>query len=339
MRRALRNIGQGLRLLWGLGNARLRGRPLLLSHLVTCRCPCRCETCLWRNLVTGEMSPAEIRRVYQDARTAGILFNSIWGGEPLVRDDIGEILRYSREAGLLTILITSGYRFLDRFDEIVPGLDMVIFSLDHPSPLHDEMRGMPGLFEAVTALIRRCQQHPGGPRVAVNSVISRLNEDAILDLARWGAGLPVSIYFNPIEVGLLGRPESALSKQTLAVDDDRLAEIFRRLIVLKGRGYPILNSYSYLRTFINGKRPYRCHARKLCVELRPNGDLIDCMDRFCPVANVRGAPLDEILARPDIRRRRLREVRCNACNNADVIDTSYIWELRPESVLALLRAY
>src|SRR5512135_385550 len=116
--------GQGLRLLRALLDTRLRGRPLLLSHLVTCRCPCRCETCLWRNLVAEEMTAAEIDRLYRDARTAGVLFNSIWGGEPLIRGDLAEILRSSREAGLFTILITSGFRFLERFDELVPWLDM-----------------------------------------------------------------------------------------------------------------------------------------------------------------------------------------------------------------------
>ncbi len=336
MRRILRNLGANTRLLWGLADARLRARPLLLSHLVTCRCPCRCATCLWRNLVAEEMTAAEIARVYREARTAGVLFNSIWGGEPMVRDDLPEILRSSREAGLFTILITSGYRFLDRFDNVAPWLDMVIFSLDHPSPEHDRMRGMPGLFEAISTSIRRLEQSPRPPRLAVNSVISRLNQDVVFDLAEWARNMRVSVYFNPIEVGLLGRPETARSKEDLAVDERQLAEILRRLTVLKGRGYPILNSYNYLRTFTDGKQPYRCHVRKLCVELRPNGDLIDCLDRFCPMANVRGASLSEILARPDIRQRRLREVTCHVCNNADVIDASYLWELRPESVLSLL---
>jgi MoaA/NifB/PqqE/SkfB family radical SAM enzyme len=285
------------------------------------------------------MTAAEIGRLYRDARTAGVLFNSIWGGEPLVREDLPEILRSSHQARLFTILITSGFRFLDRFEELVPWLDLVIFSLDHPSPLHDEMRGMPGLFEAVNESIRRLKKRPDGPRVSVNSVISTLNEDAIDGLAQWARSMSVPIYFNPIEVGLLGKPEMELSKLPLAVDDKRLAEILRRLTALKRRGYPIRNSYTYLRTFTHGKHPYRCHARKLCLELRPNGDLIDCLDRFNPVANVRQTPLPDILARPDVRRRRLKEVSCHVCNNADVIDTSYVWELRPESVVSLLASY
>ena len=51
-----RRTRQAVRLLAGLIDTRLRARPLLLSHLVTCRCPCRCETCLWRDLVREELS-------------------------------------------------------------------------------------------------------------------------------------------------------------------------------------------------------------------------------------------------------------------------------------------
>src|SRR5664280_2969242 len=37
-----------LRLAWRLARARLEGRPLILSHLITRRCNARCDTCLWR---------------------------------------------------------------------------------------------------------------------------------------------------------------------------------------------------------------------------------------------------------------------------------------------------
>jgi len=339
MRSQWRHRRHSLRLLCALIDARLRGRPVLLSHLVTCRCPCRCETCLWRDLVTEEMTAAEITRVYQDAASIGILINSIWGGEPLVRQDLAAILQASHEAGLVTTLITNGLWFNERFDELIPWLDVIIFSLDYPSPKHDQMRGVPGLFQAVNEAIDRCRRSSEHTRVIVNSVISRLNEDAIMELAEWARDKDTPIYFHPIEVGLSGNPDSTMNKQSLAVEGKTLADLFRRLIVLKARNYPIRNSYNYLRTFINGKQPYRCHARKICIELRPNGDLVDCLDRFHPVANLREIPLSELLARPEINRLRFQNPHCHKCNNANVIDTSYIWELRPESILSLIHPY
>ncbi len=43
-----------------------------------------------------------------------------------------------------------------------------------------------------------------------------------------------------------------------------------------------------------------------------------------------------LTARPEIRQSRLKGVGCHFCNNANVIDTSHLWELRPESIYSLL---
>jgi hypothetical protein len=108
---------------------------------------------------------------------------------------------------------------------------------------------------------------------------------------------------------------------------------------MKQHGWPIHNSATYLRFFAQQRRHYRCHARKVYVELWPNGDLLDCLDRSGPIANVRHTSLAQLLARPSIRRLRAMPTDCCVCNNANVIDCSNVWSLRPESLLALLRLY
>ena len=205
------------RLLTGLVATRLFGRPLLLSHLVTCRCPCRCQTCLWRGLVSEEMTADEIRPIYRDAAAAGCRINSIWGGEPLVRQDLPEILSHSHAAGLNTILLTNGKYLPDRVGELTSHLTGVILSLDHPSPRHDELRGMPGLFEAVVASIELFRRRYRRVRVVLNSVISSLNAEAVPDLARLARDLGVGVYFNPIETGMRDSRGLVPSKAPLEV--------------------------------------------------------------------------------------------------------------------------
>jgi len=287
-----------------------------------------------------EMTADQIAHFYRDAVAVGMVVNSIWGGEPLVREDLPDILRASRTAGLVTVLITSGWRFHERFDEIVPWPDLIIFSLDLPSPEHDSSRGMPGLYDNVERAIQRIRERAGGPRVAVNSVISRLNAHVVPGLVKWAAARSVPIYLHPIETSRPGGDaQGTVSKEPLAVADGDLAKLFQRLIALKAAGYPVANSYPYLRTFSHGKQPYRCHARKVCLQLWPNGDLVDCLSRGRAVVNVLKSPLPEVLSRPEIRKLRLMPVDCHSCNNANVIDTSYVWELRIESILSLIRAH
>jgi MoaA/NifB/PqqE/SkfB family radical SAM enzyme len=296
-------------------------------------------TCLWRGLVSEEMTADEIRPVYREAAAAGCRINSIWGGEPLVREDLPEIVSHSDAAGLNTILITNGRGLPERAGELAAHLSGVILSLDHPSPRHDELRGMPGLFEAVVSSIELFHRSYGRVRVVLNSVISSLNADVVLELARLARDLRVGIYFNPIETGMRDSEGLVPTKAPLAVTPARLSELFGRLRSYKRAGWPILNSQNYLGTFIGGRKRYTCHARKVAIELRPNGDLMDCLDRSRPVANVRTTSLLSLLRRPEIRRRRMAGTLCQVCNNANVIDCSYLWQLRPESILSLVRAH
>ncbi len=336
---SLRRARHSARLLWRVVDNRLRGRPLLLSHLVTCRCPCACATCLWRGVVEEELSVEQIEPIYADAARAGVAMLAVWGGEPMVRADLPAILAAGKRERLLTTLITSGWRFHDRADELAGLVDVLIFSLDHPSTAHDQMRGRAGLFEAVTTGIQRVRREWPGTRVYLNAVISRLNADAILDLVALARRLRAPIYLNPLETGLLGKPDGSPSTVNLALPPEELASLCRELIQRKRAGDPICNSETFLRQFIPRKQPYQCHARKVCIEMWPNGELRDCLDRSCPVADLRRERLSDVLARPEIRRRRLATVDCCVCNNANVIDTSNVWALRRESIYSLLQRY
>ncbi|MFQ6048537.1 MAG: hypothetical protein ACE5K7_04160, partial [Phycisphaerae bacterium] len=236
-------------------------------------------------------------------------------------------------------LITNCAFLPERIERLAGSLDAVICSLDWPGPVHDELRGYPGLYRRVVESIGIMRDRYRHIRVMINSVVSRLNADQIGELVRLAARLGVSIYVNPIEVGLTGPEGFEPIKQSLAVGPEQLATIFRQLLRMKQQGWPINNSAAYLRFFALGRRRYRCHARKVYVELRPNGDLVDCLNRSQPVANVRRVGLAELLARPSVTRLRTMPVDCCLCNNANVIDCSNIWSLRAESVLALLKLY
>src|SRR5512143_3400883 len=89
--------------------ARARGRPHTLSHLVTGRCNGRCATCLWRDPSRGELDTEAVRWLYHEAGRAGMAQLVLWGGEPLLRADLPELLDAAREAGLLITVITNGW--------------------------------------------------------------------------------------------------------------------------------------------------------------------------------------------------------------------------------------
>ena len=65
--------------------------PVYLVHALTAKCNARCGFCAWNDFESGnELTTDEVKALYQDARKAGFLGISMWGGEPLLRKDSGE---------------------------------------------------------------------------------------------------------------------------------------------------------------------------------------------------------------------------------------------------------
>ena len=85
-------------------------RPFLLLAELTYQCPLHCPYCSNPTTYpTGtELSTSEWQRVLQEAAKMGVLHVGFSGGEPLLRDDLPELIRTARAAGLYTNLITSG---------------------------------------------------------------------------------------------------------------------------------------------------------------------------------------------------------------------------------------
>ena len=54
----------------------------------------------------------------------------VWGGEPLLRQDLPELLLAAREAGLFVTLITNGWHLRERWPELRGLVDALILSLD-----------------------------------------------------------------------------------------------------------------------------------------------------------------------------------------------------------------
>jgi PqqA peptide cyclase len=85
-------------------------RPYALLAELTYRCPLRCPYCSnpTRYPDGTELTPDEWGRVLREAAGLGVLHVGFSGGEPLLRNDLPEIIVAASEAGLYTNLITSG---------------------------------------------------------------------------------------------------------------------------------------------------------------------------------------------------------------------------------------
>jgi pyrroloquinoline quinone biosynthesis protein E len=86
-------------------------RPYTLVAELTYRCQLRCAYCsnpIQLSAMGAEIDTAVWSRVFAEAEGLGVLQVNLTGGEPLLRDDLEELVTAARRSDLYTTLITSG---------------------------------------------------------------------------------------------------------------------------------------------------------------------------------------------------------------------------------------
>lgn len=96
----------------GVSASVTQSKPLWLLAEITYRCPLHCAFCYnptdYDKHTQNELTTAQWIQVLRDARQLGALQLGISGGEPLLRDDIEEIVAEAHKLGYYSNLITSG---------------------------------------------------------------------------------------------------------------------------------------------------------------------------------------------------------------------------------------
>ncbi|MHA1772073.1 MAG: PqqD family peptide modification chaperone [Candidatus Thorarchaeota archaeon] len=139
--------------------------PVLSEIALTYRCNNRCRFCYayspYRK--SGEMTTEEVKRVIDiiadDAHVPSLSFT---GGEPTLRKDLFELIRYGREKDLRMNLITNGRRCADpKFVQklVDAGLNSAQVSIEGPdAETHDYIVGVPGAFEQTVQGIKNLRK-------------------------------------------------------------------------------------------------------------------------------------------------------------------------------------
>jgi MoaA/NifB/PqqE/SkfB family radical SAM enzyme len=190
---SLRIIGRGS-LNW------LADRPIVVSFEVTDSCTCYCKHCDHggpRDDVR-HLRPAEYRRYMDELRPCVV---QVSGGEPLMRDDVVDIVREIKHCPWPPYLILVSNWSLMTAEKYLAlrssGVDQFSVSLDFPDERHDTFRVHPGLYQHLEDLIPSLAKL-GYDDIVLNSCITSENVteiNALADKARaWGVNLCYSAY-------------------------------------------------------------------------------------------------------------------------------------------------
>lgn len=159
------------------------GPPLWLLAELTYRCPLQCPYCsnpLDFAQHKEELSTEQWIEVFRQARELGAAQLGFSGGEPLVRQDLAELIRAARELGYYTNLITSGIGLTEaRIAEFAEaGLDHIQISFQAADEeVNNLLAGSQKAFAHKLEMARAVKKH-GYPMV-LNFVTHRHNIDNI----------------------------------------------------------------------------------------------------------------------------------------------------------------
>lgn len=244
---------------------------------VTDRCTGGCAYCAIPQRQSPEMSLPQILCALVEAADMGCQRLGLWGGEPLCREDLGEIINHAKDLGMFVTVDTNGHLIPER-DEALARVDHLNISIDGDRDAHDAARGA-GTFDRT---MRGIDHATGRYRVWTITVLSRRNLDQVdwvLDLAarRGFRAMFQVLHHNEI----LGRNHG------LRPDDHEVREVIAQLIARKKEGAPVASSLKfleYLRRWPTYAEPRleslagapRCVAGDLYCNLDVSGRLYPC---------------------------------------------------------------
>lgn len=180
---------------------------------VTNRCTARCGYCSYcsNQMDLPEMDLKTILDVLEQAKCLGVEHVHITGGEPLLREDIENIVRQIRRLRMHVRLQTNGMLLTnERIGSLKSaGVEDIMISLDScEEECHERLRGR-GTYDVTVGAIKKLLQSE--IKLRVNSVICRSNMDKILDtidfLYSMGVRNYSAFYFSPIGRGKEMREE------------------------------------------------------------------------------------------------------------------------------------
>lgn len=163
--------------------------PVLSELALTYRCNLACRFCYAscgciRNDLFSEMTTGQVKTVIGIIREeAAVPSISFTGGEPCLRKDLTEIVRFAKSLDMWTNLITNGTLIDSALAKDLKdaGLDSGQVSLEAADPgLHDRITGGPGSYWKTLKGIENLRK--AGIRVHTNTTISGLNKNYLIEL-------------------------------------------------------------------------------------------------------------------------------------------------------------
>ncbi len=232
-------------------NHRLKkGKPLPPHYVLwdcSRKCNLNCAHCgAVKERYDKELTTEQIKKVIDEMAKMKVRFFAATGGEPLLRADILEVMKYAHEKGIRVGLATNGFFINEEKAKKIreAGIVSIQVSLDGPEKIHNKIRGNPLSFQNAVRGIRLLQQEKI-KMVSVATTVTPMNFEYLRELKKILLDLGV-VSWRICVIMPIGRAE----RKKLLLGPKKLRELFEfvasnkdKIEIQIGENLPFLAEY------------------------------------------------------------------------------------------------
>jgi MoaA/NifB/PqqE/SkfB family radical SAM enzyme len=246
-------------------------------------------------------------------RRLGVMEIVFSGGNPLMRDDIHEILDYASKY-FITTIYDNGSMAVNKIDAL-RDVDFVAISLDTlDEEKNDYMKGVSGAWGRAINAVETLQKEE--IPVGISPTISQFNLYEIEEFTKHFIDLGVPVWYclywydYPTKDRLFGIGRK--NDEFEITDMENMVKLCDTLLKMKKQGIFITKKtlFALKQLFQNGKRTWNCKALQNFLMIDPNGRVAGCHCRE-PVASV--FDLLDVWDSPKFESLRKEYNKCNRC--------------------------
>ena len=226
-------------------------------------CNVKCKFCYYIDSLTAKNNKTteEIKKDIEFLKSKGLNRLDFTGGEPTIRKDIVELVRYAISIGFKQVgVITNGFRMADEnFSKelIDAGLNDCLFSLHgHNVEIHDKLTQLTGSFERIIKAMGNVQR-AGIEQFRTNTVVNKENYKYLPELAELIVKLKPKIsnfiLFNPAE-------DARLYVQDMMVPHSEVASYIKKAIDIMKPHIKRINVRYIPLCFMEGYEEHVCNT-------------------------------------------------------------------------------
>ncbi|MBT9167179.1 MAG: Antilisterial bacteriocin subtilosin biosynthesis protein AlbA [Syntrophomonadaceae bacterium] len=306
-------------------------KPYLVSWNLTKRCNLSCPHCYIDSNppseggLNSELTRQEARFVIDELSYLNTsLMLVLSGGEPMLREDIFDIVEYASQAGFITVLGSNGTLLTCESLKMLKdaGLKGVGISIDSPeNTYHDSFRGLEGAWELSMAALRDAKGI--GLETLMDVTVTEQNWQEIDDLVEIGVSLGAKAinFFFLICTGRAMKTDISTSSYDRTIRHIAEISVKEKRLMVRARCAPHIYRILHEKGVTIPEGTKGCLAGRHYMRIDPEGNVTPCPYMPLVVGTVRERSLSSIWEdSPHLRlmREGSYKGRCGVCEYGDL---------------------